>query len=136
MVNDNKGPLTADQRVEKALALRKEGYNCAQCVMMAFDDLHGLSADMSARISAALGGGVAGQGEICGAASVMSMLAGYESFGAPADKPATYSRVRTLCGEFTGRNGSMVCRELKARKRPCPELIEDAIRILHKSLDN
>lgn len=55
-----------DERIARARELHKEGYNCSQCVVMAFDDMHNMPLDLSARIAAGLGGGVGGQRQICG----------------------------------------------------------------------
>lgn len=131
MVNKS---VTADDRVKRALELRAAGYNCAQCILMAFDDVHCLDPDTAARISAGLGGGIAGQGEVCGAVSVMAMLNGFAAYAGPESKSLTYAGIKSLCGEFTAHNGSLVCRELKKLGRLCPELIEDSIRITHKAI--
>ena len=48
---------TLEQRKERARALHKQGYNCSQCVVMVFDDVHGLSDEVAARASAGFGGG-------------------------------------------------------------------------------
>ncbi len=131
MVNES---VTADDRVKRALKLRAAGYNCAQCILMVFDDVHCLDPDTAARLSVGLGGGIAGQGEVCGAVSVMAILKGFDAYAGPESKSLTYAGIKTLCGEFATRNGSLVCRELKKLGRPCPELIEDSIRIMHKAI--
>lgn len=51
---------TLEQRKERARALHKQGYNCSQCVVMVFEDVHGLSEDVAARASAGFGGGIGG----------------------------------------------------------------------------
>ncbi len=55
---------TLDERIERARALRAEGYNCSQCVFMVFDDIHSMSPDDAARMTAGLGGGVGGQHQV------------------------------------------------------------------------
>ncbi|MCM1517463.1 MAG: C-GCAxxG-C-C family protein [Pseudoflavonifractor sp.] len=130
-----KAEYTLDERVNRARTLKSAGYNCSQCVMMAFDDIHGLDDEKAAALSVALGGGVAGQGLTCGAMSAIAMLKGMTAYGKPADKSTAYSEARVLCGTFKTRNGSLLCSELKqSGRRPCIELIEDAIAILHNSL--
>ena len=64
---------TLDERIERARALRAEGYNCSQCVFMVFDDIHSMSPDDAARMTAGLGGGVGGQHQVCGTVSAMSV---------------------------------------------------------------
>ncbi len=122
---------TLDERIERARALRAEGYNCSQCVFMVFDDIHSMSPDDAARMTAGLGGGV------CGTVSAMSMLIGASRFGNPKDKLAVYGKVKECCNSFSERNGSIVCAELladRANRKPCSQYIEDSITILHEKL--
>lgn len=53
-------------RGEKAEALFLEGYNCAQAVVIAFEDLHGLDRETAAKLSSSFGGGMARLREVCG----------------------------------------------------------------------
>lgn len=123
---------TLQQRIERAHALRAEGYNCSQCVLMVFDDLTQIDASTAARVTGALGGGVAAMGEVCGAVTAMAVADGLLQFASPADKAMVYAQTRGLSEEFVKHNGSMICRELKTKyRRPCIELIDDAITILH-----
>ena len=66
---------------EKARALFLEGYNCAQAVMCAFDDLTGLDRETSARLACSFGGGMGRMREVCGTVSgallVLGQLCGY-----------------------------------------------------------
>lgn len=129
--------ITLQQRIDRAMALRKAGYNCAQCVFMVFDDAHGLSEDMGARLSAGLGGGVGGQHEVCGTITAMSMIVGDKAFNTPADKAAVYGCVKDCSRQFADKNGSIICHELTAdrpNRRPCNEYIADTIAIIHNHL--
>ena len=45
-------------RKEKAENLFLEGYNCAQAVVLAFEDMHGLDRVTAARLSSSFGGGM------------------------------------------------------------------------------
>lgn len=126
---------TVDERVERARMLHKEGYNCSQCVMMVFDDVHGLDAEMASRVAVGLGGGVGGQRQACGTITAMAMVVGASSFNTPKDKQAIYADVQACSNEFKAINGSIVCGELLAlRKKPCMALIEDAIMIIDRNL--
>ena len=42
--------IGVEERVARATALFKEGYNCAQAVVMAFDDVMEMSPEMLAKI--------------------------------------------------------------------------------------
>lgn len=126
---------TLPERINRAHELKAAGYNCSQCVMMAFDDIHKIDDDRVAALSVALGGGVAGQQLTCGTVTAISMLRGSVTYNAPADKPRIYSEVRGMCDDFKALNGSLICAELKsAGRRPCIGLIDDAITLLHNNL--
>lgn len=136
-----------EERIEHARVLHKEGYNCSQCVVMVFDDIHNLSQDLSARIASGFGGGVGGQRQICGAVSGMAILEGFMFAPGAATKPLVYKEVKENSEKFRQRNGSIVCGELLQlgriaddaktgdfRRKPCMEYIEDAIGIIHNKL--
>lgn len=126
---------TLQQRQQRARQLQSEGYNCSQRVVMVFDDLYDVSPESLAVLSAGFGGGIGGQGEVCGAVSGMVMLSGLLRWTVPADKPALYSYIKHLSGNFTLANGSLICRELKQmHHKTCPELIDSAIEIMHNAL--
>ena len=128
---------------DKAYETFFKGYNCAQCVAIAFAPVMHLTESQAARMSSGFGGGFGRLREVCGAFSgitfVLSTLYGSDD---PAQKTATYTEVQALAAEYRRRNGknTIVCRELlglqKAegspvasprtaeyyKKRPCPEL--------------
>lgn len=57
-----------EDRVAKAVALFKEGYNCSQSVVTAFADLYGFTREQALHMSASFGGGIGRMRETCGAA--------------------------------------------------------------------
>ena len=61
-------------RPEKAEALFRSGYNCAQSVVMAFAPDFGLTQEEAERISAAFGGGFSRLRETCGTVSGAAMV--------------------------------------------------------------
>ncbi|MDE5759362.1 C-GCAxxG-C-C family protein [Bacteroides sp.] len=143
--------MELEDRVEKAVALFKSGYNCSQSVVGAFADMYGFTEEQAFRISASFGGGIGRMRQTCGAACGMFLLAGLEKCAVEgsdrAGKAANYALVQELAAEFEKRNGSMVCAELlglkkaegssvpEARteqyyaKRPCVRMVEEAARI-------
>lgn len=124
-----------NERKERARQLHKQGYNCSQCVVMAFDDINGLSEELAARIASGFGGGVGGQRQVCGAVSGMTILEGITYPGSPTEKLAIYSAVKSNSEAFKAINGSIVCGDLlKPGRKPCIELIEDAITIIDSKL--
>lgn len=141
-----------EERIEKAVALFKEGYNCSQSVVAAFADRYGFTREQALRMSASFGGGIGRMRETCGAACGLFMLAGLETGavdGADREgKAANYVLVQQLAEEFKKRNGALKCAELlglskkepvvstpEARttqyyaKRPCVKMVEEAARI-------
>ena len=116
-------------RGEKAEALFLEGYNCAQAVVIAFEDLHGLDRETVAKLSSSFGGGMARLREVCGSVSGMFMVAGllygYDDPKAKEEKAEHYARIQKLAADFTTENGSIVCRELlgltEKKQEPTPE---------------
>ena len=131
----------------------RQGYNCAQAVAMAFEDVVGPDKDMLANLSVGLGGGVGRMREVCGCVSGMALVIGMaKGTDDPMSKNDVYPLVQEACAEFKKQNGSIVCRELLAgvphtdggtaekrtedyyKKRPCSELVETAIGIAERIL--
>ena len=137
---------------KKAKELFLQGYNCAQSVLLAFGDLTGLENDTAAKLSSSFGGGLGRMREVCGAvngaAMVLGILEGHDDPKDTEAKKAHYHRVQEFARRFKEQNGSIICRELLAgvetiegndpetrteeyyKKRPCPELVEQAAQIL------
>jgi C_GCAxxG_C_C family probable redox protein len=143
-------------REEKAREYFKSGYNCSQAVLLAFGDKTGLDEKTAARAASSFGGGMGKLREVCGAVSGMFMalglIEGYDNPKAREEKIAQYKSVQELAGEFSAQNGSIICRELLGlgekkespipslrtkeyyKKRPCEELVADAVRIFEAYL--
>lgn len=132
-----KNNISLPQRRLKAKQYKGEGYNCAQCIFMAFSDIHKLDEQTALKLSCGLGGGVGGQRQICGAVSIMASLLGLTGYETPADKPALYKAIRECCEKFEEKNGSVICSELKSStsKKTCMAYIDDAIEILHNRIN-
>ena len=80
---------------EKAVALFREGYNCAQAVTGAFAEQFGMSQEDALRFSEGMGAGMGRLRLTCGAVSAMALLAGLKlSNGKPNDLA---TRKRSLC---------------------------------------
>lgn len=146
------------ERAARARNLFLEGYNCTQSVVLAYADLFPeLSADQLAALAAPLGGGVGRLREVCGAVSGMALVAGRICPNPrPKDQPAKaacYALVQDFARAFRQSNGAIVCRELLGlaerhsrpepsertpeyyRKRPCPDLVADAARLVAERLN-
>ena len=145
-------------RREKAEALFVEGYNCAQAVAIAFEDLHGVDRETIAKLSSSFGGGMGRLREVCGSVTGMFMVAGllygYDDPKAKTEKTDHYTRIQKLAADFQQENGSIVCRELLGltekkqeptpeartaeyyKKRPCKELVGIATEIMDNYIRN
>ena len=109
--------IDVEERVKKAKRLFKEGgYNCCQAVVLAYNDIFGLTDETAAALSSGFGGGMGRMREVCGSVSGMVMLAGLmKPASDPSDKTArtaNYALVQEVAGEFRAMNGSIVCKEL------------------------
>ena len=101
---------------EKARALFLEGYNRAQAVLCAFDDLTGLDRETSARLASSFGGGMGRMREVCGTVSgallVLGQLCGYSDPKDSKAKTDHYHLVQEFARRFREINGTIICREL------------------------
>ncbi len=149
-----------ESRALRAQELFKQGFNCSQAVFASCADLYGVTdLDLALRLSASFGGGMGRMRLVCGAASGMFMLAGLQNGSAtPHDsegKMANYAFVQQLAGEFKAKYGSLICAELLGlapkgsvdprpaprtpeyyEKRPCPEMIAEAVRLYLRSINS
>lgn len=100
----------------KAAELFLQGYNCAQSVLLAFEDVTGLDPQTALRLSSSFGGGMARLREVCGAVSGMAMVAGllygYDDISDIELKKEHYARIQALAAAFRERTGSIICREI------------------------
>ncbi len=148
-----------EERIARAVAYFKEGFNCSQSVVAAFADLYGYTREQALHMSASFGGGIGRMRLTCGAACGMFLLAGLETAategGDRATKSRNYAAVQELAARFKAVNGSLTCGELlglrrdapvssqaEARteayyaKRPCPRVIESAARIFAEYIES
>lgn len=105
-----------ERRVDKAVRLFKEGYNCSQAVFGAFADKYGMDEATALKLSSSFGGGMGRMREVCGAVSGMALVVGLETGSADGSdkdqKAYNYQVMRELADEFKKENGSIICREL------------------------
>ena len=124
---------------EKAEKLFKEGFNCAQSVLCAFEDVTGFERETAMREVC---------GAVSGAAMVLGLAKGYSDPGDFDAKKAHYALIQEFAARFKEQNGSIICRELLSgsgassgftperrtdgyyQKRPCAELCRCAAEIV------
>lgn len=145
-------------RVEKAIALHKSGFGCAQSVASVFSEEFDIDMVTAQKMAIGLGGGIGRQGEVCGALSggvlVLGMNYGVNSMDGEANKIAK-EKVYELDKEFTRqykeRTGAIRCNDIlgfdmndpEARAEAlakgifatrCNQCIQDSVEILEKLL--
>lgn len=107
-------------RRDKAVAYFGNGCNCAQAVFTAFADLFGMEEEDAFRVTAALGGGVYGLRDICGAVSGMAMatamLEGGD--GGMASRNASKEMFMPLKDDFADAFRSIMCCDLIESDQP------------------
>ena len=132
-----------NSRVEKTLENHEKGYNCCQAVACAYCDLVGMDEQTMFRTAEAFGAGMGGMQATCGAVSGAILLAGLKNSDGdlkkPASKGATYKISKKIVEQFRGKNGSVVCKELKGMDngqmlRSCQGCIEDAAALVEENL--
>lgn len=132
-------------RIEKAIELREQKYNCAQTVVGAYSDAIEVPFGELMKMTEGLGGGVAGTGDICGALSGAALVLGFLKGTSVADvahKEALNEQIKALINEFKEEHGTVDCFELKGVVNPevrkkeatCNELIFNVIRLIDKHL--
>jgi len=139
---------------QKACKNFREGYNCAQSLLLAFSDVTGFDKETSLKLSSSFGGGMGRLREVCGAVSSMFMVAGIlRGYTTPNNddiKGAHYSLIQDLGNRFKSECGSIICRDILGleegadspapskrteqyyKERPC----ENCIRIASEIIEN
>ncbi len=148
-----------EERVARAVANFRAGFNCSQSVVLAFADLYGFTEEQALHMSASFGGGIGRMRLTCGAVCGMFQLAGLESCALRGDdraaKSANYAVVQQLARAFEAECGSICCSELLGikphetvtheasertaeyyAKRPCPQMVGTAARLFAEYLES
>ena len=102
---------------ERAQELFAEHCNCAQSVYAASGAGSGMTEEQRLAVAAAFGGGVARQGEVCGALTGALMALGERgtarmAVDCAAGRDEVYDAAKVLMEEFRMTQGSILCREL------------------------
>ncbi len=146
---------TPEEYSAKAKELFEQGYNCAQAVLLAFEDVTGFDTGTAALLSSSFGGGMGRLREVCGAVSAMFMIAGisrgYDDPKATEEKAEHYAFIQSLAADYKTENGSIICKELLDlpgaqspvpeertaeyyQRRPCAEYVAFAAKLIAQKL--
>lgn len=141
---------------EKASELFAAGYSCSQSLLVSRTGQFGLPDETALKLSAAFGGGMGREGQVCGAASGALMVIGLaRGQTGPEQREAkehTYQLTRRFLAEFARRTGALHCSDLlgcqigtpegmqQAQeqdlfKTVCPKLVAEASQILSEILE-
>lgn len=122
---------TSEWRIKMKLtdiaeARHQNGYSCSQSVFSAVAERWNIGPDVSLRISAGLGGGIARSAGTCGCVTGAIMAIGLtQSDISPeknrSEKEKTYEVCRGFMRAFEARNGSTLCSELLGCEISTPE---------------
>lgn len=140
---------------EIALEYFKNGFNCAQSVLIAFKDNYNINEEDLLKISSGFGGGMGRLQETCGVVSGAYMVIGlrhgkYNKDDCEANEK-TYELVREFSSRFKEIHGTTICRELlgcnllteegqnyykenNLRENVCIKCIKDSVKILNEML--
>lgn len=143
-------------RKEKAMQSFLDGYNCSQCMILAFEDVINIDIQQALKIASPFGGGMGRLREVCGSVSGMFMILGYiMGYDEPSDyegKKVLYAHIQELARRYEKANSSIICRDLLGltekhqdatpeprteayyKARPCTEKIGSAAEILEAYL--
>lgn len=135
---------------KKAGAYFKQGYNCAQSVLLAMQEHYKLENELIPKIATAFGGGIGRCGSLCGALTGAIMAIGIKhgtNQPNPENREKAYTLAQKFYEQFVKECGSTYCRELigydltnledleKARKlnvfdNKCSHFVKKAVEIL------
>ena len=144
-----------ETKADIAVEIYTKGFNCAQAVLSSHCEELGLDPVLAKKIAGALGGGMANNGEICGAVSGALILIGLKYGKYKEDD--TFSKGNTIritnsyLDKFKKEFGSLKCRDLvnvdlkneeeaaKAResgifKTLCPKFIRKSVELIEEVL--
>lgn len=138
--------------MQVAIQRFSEGYSCSQSVLCAFADRSGLDEAHAVKIASAFGGGIARQGETCGAVTGALLVLGLEFGPKPGESNETvYQKSREFMRLFQEKHSSIQCkqliqfdlsqpqellaaREARVFHKTCPELVRTAVGIVNDML--
>jgi C_GCAxxG_C_C family probable redox protein len=135
---------------EKAARYFRNGFNCAQSVLLTMFEHSGGKDELVPKIATAFGAGIGRCGSVCGALTggVMAVGIRYGTNEPSAEKRSrAYDVGRRLYDEFRRRNGAVACRELigydltdamerkkanqsKVFEKKCPTFVRSTVEIL------
>lgn len=125
-------------RKEIALELRRNGFNCAQAVAVAFSNVLGSDPIHTFKMAEPFGFGLGDGEDLCGCISAMALMVGMKKSDGEIENPKTkrqsYRTISTMKEEFRSRVGESTCRKIKEGNISCNECIAISCELLDKYL--
>jgi len=116
--------------VDKAVAVYRDDYNCAQAICSVYSARFGVDSDLAKRMACGFGAGMGRSAEVCGAVTgaflVLGLRYGMSDSARPEDKELTYAKVREFIARFRERCGSTGCADLLGVDISTPEGFREA----------
>lgn len=102
-----------DEPIQLAAQYFEKGYSCAQSLLCAFSGLTGMDEATAIRIASPFGGGIARQGETCGAVTGALLVLGLK-FGPQAgeNNDRAYNIAQEFLRRFREQHTSLQCKQL------------------------
>jgi len=101
--------------VENAASYFKEGFNCAQSVLLVMQKFWGVEKPLEPKVASAFGGGIGRAGSVCGALTGGVIAIGLK-YGSDnpvvAEREHAYSLALKFYKQFERECGSVLCRDL------------------------
>ncbi len=129
--------MDINERIEKAIYLKHNGYNCAQSILVVYNDILNMDEEILKRLGSGFGTGMGGAKATCGALIGANLVLGLLN---NTDK-LTKLIARDMLNEFESKCHATLCKDLKGVEThvvlsSCEFCIETAIRILDSKLSN
>ena len=123
--------MTVDKSiyVEKAASHFREGYNCAQSVLLTMQKFWNVANPLEPKVASAFGGGIGRRGSLCGALTGGVIAIGLK-YGTNKplveEREKAYSLALEFYNRFKKNCGSVLCRDLIGYDLTDPEELEKA----------
>ena len=122
-----------ENKKEYAVYLKHNGFNCAQAVLMAYQDELGLDTDTIKKLGSAFGTGMGGMKGTCGALVGANIVLGMLNTSEIASK----FHAKDITDEFIELSGAITCQDLKGIKThqvlcSCEDCIRHSIDLLNQ----
>ena len=122
-------------RKERAVEYKHNGKNCAQAVLLAFNDKLDISEEELLKLGAGFGVGFGSMEATCGALIAANMILGMKSDGSPL----LMRESKKMLYEFNDKCKATICKDLKGRDTgviltSCDDCVRCAVELIEKRI--